>query len=71
MGNSLLGKKFGAVFLGALFWGPCYSLFFIKNLEDNTSGTVIKFADDTKIFREVRDVHDNIRVQADLDRLVE
>jgi len=23
-GNSLLWRKFGAVFLRALFWGPCY-----------------------------------------------
>jgi len=31
---------------------------------------VIKFADDTKIFRQVRDVHDSLRMQADLDRLL-
>jgi len=45
-------------------------LIFTNDLEGNTSGTVIKFADDTKIFMEVRDVHDNIRMQADLDRLL-
>ena len=33
---------------------------FINDLEDNTSGNVLKFADDTKIFRQVRDVQDNI-----------
>jgi len=32
---------------------------------------VLKFADDTKIFREVRDVQDSIYMQADLDRLIE
>jgi len=51
--------------------GPLLFLIFVNDLEDNTSGTVIKFADDTKIFRQVRDVHDNIRMQADLDRLLE
>ena len=32
---------------------------------------VLKFADDTKIFRQVRDVQDSISMQADLDQLVE
>ena len=32
---------------------------------------MLKFADDTKIFREVRDVQDSICMQEDLDRLVE
>ena len=41
-------------------------LIFINDLEDNTSGNVLKFADDTKIFRQVRDVQDNISMQADL-----
>jgi len=32
---------------------------------------VFKFADDAKIFRQVRDMQNNIRMQADLDKLVE
>ena len=32
---------------------------------------MLKFADDTKIFREVRDVQDIICMQADLDRLIQ
>ena len=32
---------------------------------------MLKFADDTKIFRQVRDVQDNISMQADFDQLVE
>ena len=32
---------------------------------------MLKFVDDTKIFRQVRDVQDNISMQADLDQLVE
>ena len=47
------------------------SFFVIIDLEDYTSGNVLKFADDTKIFREVRDVQDSIYMQADLDRLIE
>ena len=49
-----------AVFLRALVLGPLLFLIFINDLEDNTSGNVLKFADDTKIFRQVRDVQDNI-----------
>jgi len=51
--------------------GPLLFLIFINDLEENTSGNVLKFADDTKIFRQVRDVQDNISMQADLDQLVE
>ena len=48
--------------------GPLLFLIFINDLEDNTSGNVLKFADDTKIVRQVRDVQDNISMQADLDQ---
>ena len=48
-----------AVFLRAVL-GLLLFLIFINDLEDNTSGNVLKFADDTKIFRQVRDVQDNI-----------
>ena len=51
--------------------GPLLFLIFINDLEDNTTGSVLKFADDTKIFRQVRDTRDNIRMQIDLDQLVE
>jgi len=43
---------------------------FIHDLEDHTSGNVFKFADHIKIFRQVSDVHDNICMQIDLDKLV-
>jgi len=51
--------------------GPLLFLIFINDLEDNVSGNVLKFADDTKIFGQVRNGHDNIRMQADLDKFVE
>jgi len=70
-GSSLLGRKFGVVFPRVLYFGSLLFFIFIKDLEDYTSGNVLKFADDTKIFREVRDVQDSICMQADLERLVE
>ena len=45
--------------------GPLLFLIFIKVLEDNTAGNMLKFADDTKIFRQVKDRHDNVCMQAD------
>ena len=51
--------------------GPFLFLIFISDLEDNTTGSVLKFADDTKIFRQVTDTRDNMRMQIDLDKLVE
>jgi len=50
---------------------PLLFLIFINDLEDNTTGSVLKFADDTKIFRQMRDMHDNMRMQVDLDNLVD
>jgi len=50
---------------------PLLFLIFINDLEDNTTGSILKFADNTKIFRQVRDMHDNIQMQVDLDKLVE
>jgi len=46
-------------------------LIFINNLDANTYGNVLKYADDMKIFGQVNDGHDNIRMQADLHRFVE
>jgi len=34
-------------FLKALSWGPLLFLIFISDLEDNTTGSVLKSADDT------------------------
>ena len=51
--------------------GPLLFLIFINDLEDNTSGNVLKFADDTKIFRQVRDVQDNISMQVRIYRKVD
>ena len=42
----------------------------MNDLEDEISSNVLKFADDTKIFREVKDNKDCSILQSDLDKLV-
>ena len=48
--------------------GPILFLIYINDLEDDISSKVLKFADDTKVFRRVTNVTDK---QDDLDKLVE
>ena len=42
---------------------------YIYNLEDNISSNVLKFADDTKVFRKVTNDTDKPSLQYDLDTL--
>ena len=50
--------------------GPLLFLIYINDLADNITNNVLKFADDTKVFRRVNDVGDKQHLQNDLDRLV-
>ena len=52
--------------------GPILFLLYINDLEDDISSTskVLKFADDTKVFRKVTNDTDKQSLQDDLDRLV-
>ena len=43
----------------------------INDLEEDIVGSVFKFADDTKLFRQISDSVDTTGKQEDLDRLVE
>ena len=50
--------------------GPILFLIYINYLEDDISSKVLKFADDTKIFRNVTNDTDKQSLQDDLDNLV-
>ena len=50
--------------------GPILFLLYINDLEDDISSKVLKFADDTKVFRKVTNVTDKHSLQDDLDQLV-
>ena len=51
--------------------GPVLFLLFIDDLEEGLMSGVLKFADDTKIFRRVDSEEDRELLQRDLDRLVQ
>ena len=50
--------------------GPIQFLIYINDLEDDIFSKVLKFADDTKVFREVTNDTDKQSLQDDLDKLV-
>ncbi len=52
--------------------GPLLFLFFINDMVDVVSpeSTVALFADDSKVFRQIRSVHDSVQLQSDLDNLL-
>ena len=50
--------------------GPILLLIYINDLEDDISSNVLKFADDTKVFRTVTNDTDKQSVHDDLDKLV-
>ena len=50
--------------------GPILFLIYINDLEDSITSNVLKFADDTKLFRKVNTDGDKQHLQNDLDRLV-
>ena len=50
--------------------GPILFLIYINDLDDSTTSNVLKFADDTKLFRKVNTDGDKQHLQNDVDRLV-
>ena len=50
--------------------GPILFLIYINDLDDSITSNVLKFADDTKLFRKVNTDGDKQHLQSDLDRLV-
>jgi len=53
------------------FLGPVLFLIFINDLEAGTTSRVLKFADNTKLFRTVSDHTDCLMLQNDLDTVCE
>ena len=67
---SLHGRKSGAGSHRAVL-GPLLFLIYINDLEEEGISKVFKFADDTKLFRQVSNMVDAVGMHEDLDRLVE
>ena len=42
----------------------------ISSLEEGVRGKILKFADDTKLFRKVKEIGDKQHLQDDIDKLV-
>ena len=51
--------------------GPILFLVYINDLEEGVTGKILKFADDTKLFRKVKEIGDKHNLQDDIDKLVE
>ena len=50
--------------------GPILFFIYINDLEDGVTGNILKFADDTKLFRKVKEIGDKQKLQDDIDKLV-
>ena len=50
--------------------GPILCLVYINDLEEGVTGQILKFADDTKLFRKVKEIGDKQKLQDDIDKLV-
>ena len=50
--------------------GPILFLVYINDLEEGVTGKILKFANDTKLFRKVKEIGDKQNLQDDIDKLV-
>ena len=50
--------------------GPILFLIYINDLEEGVTGNILKFADDTKLFRKTKGIGDKQKLQDDIDKLV-
>ena len=49
---------------------PILFLVYINDLEEGVTDKILKFADDTKLFRKVKEIGDKFFLQDDIDKLV-
>ena len=49
--------------------GPILFLVYIDDLEEGVAGNILKFADDTKLFRKTKEIGDKQTLQDDIDDL--
>ena len=49
--------------------GPILFLVYINNLEEGVTGSILKFADDTKLFRKTKEIGDKQNLQDDMYKL--
>ena len=54
---------------GSVLW-PILFLVYINDLEEGVTGKILKFADDTKLFRKTKEIGDKKNLQDDIDKLV-
>ena len=50
--------------------GPILCLVYIDDLEEGVTGNILKFADDTKLFRKTKEIGGKKKLQDDIDNLV-
>ena len=50
--------------------GPILVLVYINDLEEGVTDNILKFADDTKLFRTTKEIGDKRKLQDDIDKLV-
>ena len=50
--------------------GPILFLIYINDLVEGVRGNILKFADDTKLFRKTKEIGDKQKLQDDIDKLV-
>ncbi len=50
--------------------GPILFLVYIDDLEEGVTGNILKFADDTKLFRKSKEIWDKQKLQDGIDKLV-
>ena len=50
--------------------GPILFLVSIYDLEEGVTGKILKFADDTKLFRKTKENGDKQKIQEDIDKVV-